>query len=38
MLEEAKLALDSGDKFGAGGEGFERVNITCPLSILKELL
>ena len=38
MLEEAKLALDSGYKFGAGGEGFERVNIACPLPILKESL
>ena len=38
MLGEAKLALDSGYKFGAGGEGFERINIACPLSILKECL
>ncbi|MFX0049907.1 MAG: MalY/PatB family protein [Candidatus Hodarchaeota archaeon] len=38
ILEEAKLALDSGYKFGAGGEGFERINIACPLSILKESL
>ncbi len=38
MVEEAKLALDSGYKFGAGGEGFERINIACPLSILKESL
>ncbi|MFX0125753.1 MAG: MalY/PatB family protein [Candidatus Hodarchaeota archaeon] len=38
MLEEAKLALDSGYKFGAGGEGFERINIACPLSILEESL
>ena len=38
MLDEAKLALDSGYKFGAGGEGFERVNIACPLTILEESL
>jgi cystathionine beta-lyase len=38
ILEEAKLALDSGYKFGVGGEGFERINIACPLSILKESL
>lgn len=37
-LEEAKLALVSGHKFGPRGEGFERVNITCPLLILKEKL
>jgi cystathionine beta-lyase len=36
MLEEAKVALDAGYKFGKGGEGFERLNIACPLSILKE--
>ncbi|MFW9905597.1 MAG: MalY/PatB family protein [Candidatus Thorarchaeota archaeon] len=38
MLEEAKLALDSGYKFGPGGEGFERINIACPLTILEESL
>ncbi|UCE15202.1 MAG: pyridoxal phosphate-dependent aminotransferase [Candidatus Heimdallarchaeota archaeon] len=38
MLEEAKIALDSGYIFGSGGEGFERINIACPLSILKESL
>lgn len=38
MVDEAKLALDSGYKFGAGGEGFERINLACPLSILKESL
>ncbi|MFX0206242.1 MAG: MalY/PatB family protein [Candidatus Hodarchaeota archaeon] len=38
MLEEAKLALDSGYKFGTGGEGFERINIACPLTILEESL
>lgn len=38
MLEEAKLALDSGYKFGTGGKGFERINIACPLTILEESL
>ena len=38
ILEETKLALDAGSKFGKGGEGFERINIACPLSILKECL
>lgn len=36
ILTEAKVALEPGDKFGAGGEGFERINIACPLSILEE--
>lgn len=38
MVEEAKVALDSGYQFGPGGEGFERINIACPLSILTECL
>ncbi len=38
MVDEAKLALDSGYKFGAGGEGYERINLACPLSILNESL
>ena len=36
ILEEAKLALDQGYTFGAGGEGFVRINIACPRSILEE--
>ena len=35
---KAKLALDDGYIFGQGGEGFERINIACPKSILKEAL
>ncbi len=38
MLEEARLLLDEGEMFGAGGEGFERFNIACPRSILEEAL
>ncbi|MCG8513688.1 MAG: aminotransferase, partial [Halanaerobiales bacterium] len=29
-------ALDPGDWFGPGGEGFMRINIACPRSLLKE--
>ncbi|MBE5961665.1 MAG: pyridoxal phosphate-dependent aminotransferase [Lachnospiraceae bacterium] len=36
--EKAGLWLDSGAMFGAHGEGFERVNIACPRSILKQAL
>jgi cystathionine beta-lyase len=36
MREEAKLALDEGYIFGNGGEGYERINVACPRSILKE--
>ncbi|MFW9853771.1 MAG: MalY/PatB family protein [Candidatus Thorarchaeota archaeon] len=38
LLTEAKVALDSGDIFGTGGEGFLRINIACPRSILEEAL
>ncbi|NLY51197.1 MAG: putative C-S lyase [Firmicutes bacterium] len=35
---KARLALDDGYAFGPGGEGFQRVNLACPRSILKEAL
>lgn len=36
MLTEAKVALDQGYIFGHGGEGFARINIACPRTILEE--
>lgn len=38
IVHKAKLWLDSGAIFGKAGEGFERINIACPRSILKEAL
>ena len=38
MKEKAKVGFDDGSMFGAGGSGFERMNIACPRSILKEAL
>ncbi len=38
MLEEAKVYLDEGYIFGTEGEGFERVNLACPRSVLVEAL
>ena len=38
MKSKAKVGLDDGSMFGAGGSGFERMNIACPRSILKEAL
>ncbi|MHA2364175.1 MAG: MalY/PatB family protein [Candidatus Hodarchaeales archaeon] len=38
LQKEAKVGLDEGFKFGQGGEGFERINIACPKSILMEAL
>ncbi len=35
MLHKAKVALNEGYIFGKGGEGFERLNIACPRSLLK---
>jgi cystathionine beta-lyase len=36
MREKAKVGFDDGFLFGPGGEGFERLNIACPRSILEE--
>jgi cystathionine beta-lyase len=38
ILYKAKLWLDDGPMFGAGGSGFQRVNFACPLSVLREAL
>ncbi|MDE7266706.1 MAG: pyridoxal phosphate-dependent aminotransferase [Lachnospiraceae bacterium] len=36
IIYEAKLWLDSGKIFGDSGKGFQRINVACPRSILKE--
>ena len=38
MLEEARVYLAEGYIFGIEGEGFERVNLACPRSVLVEAL
>ena len=38
IVNRAQLWLDSGTMFGAGGEGFQRVNIACPRIILQQAL
>jgi cystathionine beta-lyase len=38
MREEARVGLDDGFVFGAGGSGFQRMNIACPRSVLEEAL
>jgi cystathionine beta-lyase len=38
MLREARVYLDDGFIFGPEGEGFQRMNIACPRSILVEAL
>lgn len=36
FLEHAKVALNDGAAFGAGGEGFVRLNFGCPRGLLEE--
>ncbi|MCC8122164.1 MAG: pyridoxal phosphate-dependent aminotransferase [Oscillospiraceae bacterium] len=38
MVHQAGLWLDAGTIFGAGGAGFQRINIGCPRSILQEAM
>jgi cystathionine beta-lyase len=38
MQKKAKVALDDGYIFGAGGEHFKRINFTCPKTILEKSL
>ena len=38
MREKARVGMDDGFLFGAGGSGFQRMNIACPRSVLKEAL
>jgi cystathionine beta-lyase len=36
FIYEAKVGLNDGAAFGAGGEGFMRLNAACPRSLLEE--
>ena len=36
--DKAKLLLSNGASYGPGGEGFVRMNIGCPRSLVKEAL
>ncbi len=38
IFEDARLYLDEGEMFGPEGEGFERINLACPRSLLAEAL
>ena len=38
IINKAKLWLDSGRIFGKAGAGFQRINVACPRSVLKEAL
>jgi len=36
LLEKGKLALNFGQSYGEGGEGFIRMNVGCPRTIVEE--
>ncbi|MCY8517464.1 MalY/PatB family protein [Bacillus atrophaeus] len=36
MLKQGKIILEPGAKYGAGGEGFMRINVGCSLADVKE--
>jgi cystathionine beta-lyase len=38
IVNKAKLWLNSGPSFGLGGEGFQRINVACPRSVLQGAL
>lgn len=38
MSDKAKVGFNDGPSFGAGGEGFQRMNVGCPRSIVMEAL
>ena len=38
FLEQARVFLDDGTLFGPEGDGFQRINIACPRSLLLEAL
>jgi len=38
ILEKAKLGLNDGPVFGPGGDGFQRMNVACPRSIVEEAM
>ena len=38
FLKKAGIWLDGGTMFGAGGEGFQRLNFACPRSVLQKAI
>jgi cystathionine beta-lyase len=38
ILRQARIWLDDGPMFGAGGQGFQRLNLACPRATLREAL
>jgi cystathionine beta-lyase len=38
LINKAKVWLDSGTMFGPEGEGFQRINVACPRSVLRDAI
>jgi cystathionine beta-lyase len=38
ILEKAMLGLNDGPVFGPGGDGFQRLNVACPRSLVEEAM
>lgn len=38
MVNDAKIALNDGEMFGHGGEGFMRLNVAMPMSMVEEAM
>ena len=38
LVEKAKVGLNNGGRFGRNGDGFMRINIGCPRSVVEEAL
>ena len=38
FVRKARLALNDGEMFGPGGEGFMRLNVGCPRAVLEEAM
>ena len=38
LVEKGKVALNNGSSFGVGGHNYQRINLACPRSMVKEAL
>lgn len=38
MVQKARLGMNSGASFGTGGEGYMRLNVACPRSVLEQAM
>ena len=38
LIEKAKLGFNKGSMFGSGGEGFQRMNVGCPKSLVEKAM